>query len=115
MVYAQIHGAFDYNKTPLIPPGTNILVHKTPTTWKSWTLHGGEGWYVGPAIEHYLCFRYYIQTTGSKRIAETVEFSPKHVKVLSTTSKDAEISTVHDLIYELKNPTSFSPTLQLGD
>ena len=27
---AYLNGAFDYNKTPLAPPGTKVLVHKTP-------------------------------------------------------------------------------------
>eukprot|EP00978_Attheya_sp_CCMP212_P008992 scaffold21179_cov47-Attheya_sp.AAC.3 len=26
--YAQIHGAFDFNRTPLAPPGTKVLVHE---------------------------------------------------------------------------------------
>jgi hypothetical protein len=28
--YAQVFGAFDYNKTPLAPPGTQVLVHEKP-------------------------------------------------------------------------------------
>jgi hypothetical protein len=27
---AQLNGAFDYNKTPLAPPGTKVLIHETP-------------------------------------------------------------------------------------
>jgi hypothetical protein len=26
--YAQIHGFFDYNRTPLAPPGTRVLAHE---------------------------------------------------------------------------------------
>ena len=72
--YAQLSGDFDYNKTPLVPLGTNVLVYETPTSRKSWATHGVEGWYVGPAIEHYRNFRCYIPTTGSEHIVETVEF-----------------------------------------
>ena len=51
--YAQINGAFDYNATPLAPPGTKILVHEAPKERKSLDLHGVDGWYVGPAMKHY--------------------------------------------------------------
>jgi hypothetical protein len=28
--YAQLHGDFDYNRTPLAPPGTRVFVHEKP-------------------------------------------------------------------------------------
>ena len=113
--YAQLSGNFDYNKTPLAPPGTKVLVYETLACRQSWATHGIEGWYVGPAMEHYRDFRCYIPTTGSERIAETLDFFPKHAQVPSTSSQDAAISAANDLLYALKNLAPFSPTLQLGD
>jgi hypothetical protein len=37
--YAQVYGAFDYNKTPLAPPGIKILSHVLPDNRKSWAPH----------------------------------------------------------------------------
>jgi hypothetical protein len=34
--HAQIHGIFDFNQTPLAPPGTRVLLHETPNTRTSW-------------------------------------------------------------------------------
>ena len=113
--YAQINGAFDYNATPLAPPGTQVLVHEGPKEQKSWDPHSVDGWYVRPAMKHYRCFRYYIPTTNSERITETVEFPPKHVKLPSTSSRDAATKGARNLIYAIKNPTPSSPTLQFGD
>ena len=84
--YAQLSGAFDYNTTPLPSPGTKKIVYETPSSRESWATHGIEGWYVGPAMEHYRNFGCCIPTTGSERIAEAVEFFPKYVKVLFTSS-----------------------------
>ena len=28
--YDQLHGAFDFNRTPLAPPGTKIIIHDKP-------------------------------------------------------------------------------------
>ena len=33
---AQLNGNFDYNRTPLAPPGTKFLVHKTPAYRRTW-------------------------------------------------------------------------------
>jgi len=29
--HAQLHGAFDFNSTPLAPPGTEVLIHEKPS------------------------------------------------------------------------------------
>jgi hypothetical protein len=50
---AYLHGNFDFNKTPLVPMGTKVLVHLKPDKQPSWAYHGTEGWYVGPSMEHY--------------------------------------------------------------
>ena len=54
--YAQLFGAFDYNKTPLAPPGIHILAHEKPNQCSTWAPHGAEGWYIGPAMDHYQCY-----------------------------------------------------------
>jgi hypothetical protein len=42
--HAQLHGAFDYKRTPLAPPGTRVLVHVKPAACKTWAPHAVEGW-----------------------------------------------------------------------
>ena len=37
---AHTNGAFDYNQTPMAPPGTKFLIHKTPQQIHTWVLHG---------------------------------------------------------------------------
>ena len=38
--YAQLHGAFNYDATPLAPPGTKIIVHTKPKQRGSWACKG---------------------------------------------------------------------------
>jgi hypothetical protein len=76
--HAQLHGIFDYNRTPLAPPGTKVILHEKPDRRGSWAPHGLNGWYVGPAMEHYRAYRVYCSTTGHERISDTEEFFPKH-------------------------------------
>jgi hypothetical protein len=53
---AHMHGAFDFNRTPLAPPGTKVIIHEKPDIRQTWDPHDVEGWYLGPALRHYLCY-----------------------------------------------------------
>jgi hypothetical protein len=53
---AQLNGAFHYNKTPLAPPGTKVLIQETPNKQRTWAVYGMDGWYLGGAPEHYRCY-----------------------------------------------------------
>jgi hypothetical protein len=75
--YAYLHGNFDFNKTPLAPMGTKVLVHLKPDQRPSWAYHGIEGWYVGPSMEHYRCVKCYITSSGRERDVDTLEFFQK--------------------------------------
>ena len=74
--HVQIHGAFDFNRTPLGPPGTRVLVHEKPSVRQSWAPHAVDGWYLGPAMLHYRCFQVWIISTSSLRIADTLSWFP---------------------------------------
>ena len=77
--YAHMFGEFDFNKTPLAPPGTKALVHEKPAQRTSWGYNGVEDWYVGPALEHYRCVTCYIPETKRERIADTVKLFPHNI------------------------------------
>ena len=53
----QLNGAFDYNRTPLAPPGPRFVVHEAPGNRHTWDPHSVDGWYLGPAPDHYQCHR----------------------------------------------------------
>jgi hypothetical protein len=55
-VQAHMHGAFDFNRTPVSPPGTKVLIHKKPNVRETWAPHTIEGWYLGPTLCHYQCY-----------------------------------------------------------
>ena len=44
--YDALHGTFDYNKTPIAPPGCKIVAHQKPYKRKSWDPASLYGWYV---------------------------------------------------------------------
>ncbi len=59
----ELYSPFDFNKTPLTPLGIKSLVYDNPTTQISWAPHATDGFYVGPAINHFQCLLFYIPST----------------------------------------------------
>jgi hypothetical protein len=49
----HIFGQYDFNRAPMAPPGTKIIAHETPGRRRTWASHEQDGWYIGPALEHY--------------------------------------------------------------
>jgi hypothetical protein len=51
----EVNGSFDFNTTPLAPLGTKSLVCDDPGSQTSWVPRATNGFYVGPATDHYQC------------------------------------------------------------
>ena len=66
--WAYYFGNHDFNKVPLVPPGTKVVLHSKPEKRKSWVFHGEQGWYIGPAPDHYRCVECYILKTNKESI-----------------------------------------------
>ena len=86
--YAALHGIFYYNKTSLASLGTILLVHNNTTNHFTWSPHGTDRWYVGPALEQYNCVECYMPLTHSTSISDIVEFLPTVVPIPKTSSQD---------------------------
>lgn len=111
--WAQVYGVFDYNRTPLAPPGTRVLAHEPSTVRKTWARHALEGWYVGPALESYRCFKIWIEATRHIRIIKKCTWFPSKVHLPVPTTSNAISMALHDLAQALKHPDlpALLPTL----
>lgn len=101
--YAQMEGVFDYNKTPVGPVGCRALIYETPEQRPTFAFHGEEGWYIGPAMEHYRCHRVLVTKTRAERIGDTVKFYPKFPMPTLSTEQSLLTATL-DLLATLKKP-----------
>jgi hypothetical protein len=106
---AQLHGAFDFNRTPLGLPGTQVLIHELPDKRGTWSPHVVLGFHTGPASKHCQCHRAWVLETGSKRVANTLLWFPTQVPLPRTSSTDAATSATQDLIHALDDPHTASP------
>jgi hypothetical protein len=112
---AHINGAFDFNRTPLAPPGTKVLIHEKPATRVTWAPHAVEGWYLGPAQRHYRCYCVWTWATNSERIADTLAWFPTTVIMPRHSSTDVAIAAAHDLDQALLSTSPSSPLSQITE
>ncbi len=102
--WEQLKGRYDFNKTPIAPPGVKILAHVRSTARRTWKSHALEGWYMGPAMEHYRCYTAYIPSTGKTRIVDTISWFPKKVAMPIATKEDLMRAALEDLTNAIKDP-----------
>lgn len=109
-------GPYDYTANPIGPAGAKVLVYESPTLRKTFDNHGVEAFYLGPAWDHYRCFRVFVPSTGAFRISDTLSW---HIHdpfgLLSNNSScDSITDAIEALTITLNNhPTTTIATDQL--
>ena len=100
----------------MVPPGTKVIVHKKSSDRLLWGYHGIEGWYIGPAMDHYRCLKIYIPKTHSTIIAETVAFIPTNIPFPHSDQNTFLQKSISDLLHLLKHKNNLKiPTIMYGD
>ena len=102
--YAYLFGPYDFNKYPITPPGTRMIVHDKPENQTSWRHHGTQGWYIGQTLDNYRCMQCYMPTTGILRITDTLKYIPKAFDLPKTTIEDYLQQAIGDIIEIMKDP-----------
>ena len=87
-VYAYLFGLYYFNKSPMAPPGTRVVVHGKPGNHTSWGHHGTPGWYIGPSFDHYICMQCYMPATGIFIIVDALQYILKAFYFPKTTTED---------------------------
>ena len=79
--YAYIHGIYDFNAHPLAPLGCRAIVHQRSIRnggkRATWDNRGKHGYYIGPDLNSYRVWRFYIPETNGIQESDTAEFFPK--------------------------------------
>ena len=72
----EMHGPFDSNAQSLHPPGCRVVTLDAPSDRKSFAPHGAIAFYLGPASNHYRCWRVFVPSTSSIRTTDSVDWLP---------------------------------------
>ena len=109
--YSYVNGAFDFSAHPLVPLGCRTVVHERSianggcrTTYGN---RGKIGYYVGPAMNSYRVWRFYIPETNGVQETDTATFFPAvPLPTVSVASQIAEsLETIKQALTERPTPT----------
>ena len=113
--YAQLHGEFNHNSTPLAPPVTQVIINEKPNVRGTWASHWLKGWYLGPLMNHHRCHCVYVTKKRGKQDSDCVEFFPHNTPLPYNSSSENFIIASHKLAHALKNPEPQAPVSNIGD
>jgi hypothetical protein len=99
---------------PLAPLGTKALIYNNLTTRASWAPHATDGFYVGPASNHYPCLQFYIPATHRFRFSDTWRLYPSHCQVPILSEHGKTLQAVGDIFEKLGGtiPTAASAKMK---
>ena len=83
--HSYINRINNFNKEPLVPPGTNVIVNQKPKVQKSWGCNGKIGWYVGLVKQHYKYYQVFIPETAPEIIIDKLQFLSNKIPPPTTT------------------------------
>jgi hypothetical protein len=77
--WEELNGPFDFNRTPMAPPGMRVTVHEKSDSRPSWGVHGKPGYYTGPAVDTYRSYKAHVDDLGT-RVTDTLECAPTRLR-----------------------------------
>ncbi len=109
----EVYGSFDFNKTPLAPLGTKALIYDDPASRASLAPHATDGFYVGPASNHYQCLRFYIPSTQRFCFSNTWRLYPTNCQIPVTLQHDLSIAAAADIVQSLGGTVPTTTTAKI--
>jgi hypothetical protein len=91
--------------------GCHVLIHAKPITRQSWDFCAKDGFYIGPALDLYCCFKLVKSDTKSQVISNTVKFCHAYHSIPAPTPDNKIIHGLQVMSSALTNappPTSIS-------
>jgi hypothetical protein len=95
--WEHFNGPFNFDATLMGPPGCRVIAHAKGSSQQSWDYRGNEGFYVGPAPDHYRCLTIIKTSTAAVIVLDTVIFQHPTLSVPTLTTTDRIINCLRAL------------------
>lgn len=105
----HVHGPFKWTHTPIAPIGMKVLIHERAMDRKSWAVHGKDGFYVGPKMQHYRCYDILVTDTGATRTSDTIAWFPKQCIMPGGSPSEIFTEAINDLKKSINNLAQTTP------
>ena len=95
--YEAVEGMFSFDRTPMAPIGTKVMVHVKPNRRQTWGYHAIRAWYFAPAQHHYRCIQV-VTEAGAIRVSDTFRFLHHNLPIPTITHTDRITKATQHLI-----------------
>ena len=112
--YEQVNGIHNFERTSLAPLGCKVQIHEKPHKKLTYAPQSVDGWYLGPAVHHYICYTCYNIDTGGETTPDTIAFFAAFMKIPDYSTIDMAIHAAADIEKALQTPRPESP-FQVGE
>lgn len=89
--------------------GTKAMIFVPTKDMLTWYYYVTEGFYLGPAMDHFRYHRIYVKETRAKRISDTVQFIPTHCRMPYASSVDKALVALKNLVSAISKVKPESP------
>jgi hypothetical protein len=101
-----MHNApYDHLAHPMSIFGMGCVVQEKPHLRPTWGAHGKDGFYIGPVLRHYRCWRIFVSDTNTERISDTVAWLPEPHRMPGHSPLEVLTAVVSDLLATLRSST----------
>jgi hypothetical protein len=105
----HLFGPYNFDATPMGPAGCRVLIHTKASIRRSWENRCHEGFYIGPSLVHYRCYRVLNTHSGAVTISDALKFRHHYLPTpeLSTADKLLHaVQAIHNTIARVSPATN---------
>ncbi|KAL7482174.1 hypothetical protein ACHAW6_007869 [Cyclotella cf. meneghiniana] len=106
--YEAMEGMFSFDRTPMAPIGTEVMIHIKPNQRQTWGYHAIRAWYFAPALKHYRCIKA-VTEAGAIRVSDTFRFMHHSLPDQTITNTDRITKATQHLIRTLNGQSTAPP------
>ena len=100
------HGIFgkryDFLAHPIHPPGTKVVILDPVSTRESWAPKRLNGFYLGPSLQHFRCYRVYVTSTKGIRVSDSLSWHPEKLKLPGSSKEEILFDVLQTVSADLK-------------
>ena len=109
----SLFGPYNFDATPMGPAGCRVLIHTKATIRRSWENRCHDGFYVGPALNHYRCYRVLNTQSGAVTISDAIKFRHHYLPTPELSLEDKLLHAVQAINNTLARSSSATNDEQL--
>ena len=112
--WESLFGPYNFDATPMGPAGCRVLIHNKAAIRRSWDNRCHDGFFIGPALQHYRCYRVLNQHSGAVTITDAVKFRHHNLPSPELSPEDKLLHAVQAIQHTLARTSSATNDEQLA-